>query len=152
VPFGDVICRSRSGASYRGYHADIDRMWSIGPPSDAVERWYRIAWECNRAMAEMIRPGTRCAEIYWAGNRVEKRFGLGDRPGGRTGHGYRNTGGLSVHPDNPTILEPGMIISVEPMFANEHGYFDIEDQYLVTIDGAECLHVLAPESIVIVQP
>jgi Xaa-Pro aminopeptidase len=44
-----------------------------------------------------------------------------------------------------TVLEPGMVISVEPMFATGHGYFDLEDQYLVTEHGAECLHELAPE-------
>ena len=61
-------------------------------------------------------------------------------PTGRTGHGFRNTGGLSVHPDNQTVLEPGMVISVEPMFPTIHGFFDLEDQYLVTEAGAECLH------------
>jgi Xaa-Pro aminopeptidase len=52
----------------------------------------------------------------------------------------RNSGGLSVHPDNHTLLEPGMVISVEPMFATDDGWFDLEDQYLVTESGREILH------------
>ena len=50
-----------------------------------------------------------------------------------------------MHPDNHTVLEPGMLISVEPMFAAEHGFYDLEDQYLVTETGREALHELAPE-------
>jgi hypothetical protein len=37
------------------------------------------------------------------------------------------TGGLSVHPDNHTVLESRIILSVEPMFGNRHGFYDLED-------------------------
>ena len=40
-----------------------------------------------------------------------------------------------------------MLISVEPMFAAEHGFYDLEDQYLVTETGREALHELAPETL-----
>ena len=65
--------------------------------------------------------------------------------------GYRNTGGLSVHPDNHTVLEPGMVLSVEPMLNNEYGYYDLEDQYLVTQTGREPLHELAPEELPVIS-
>jgi Xaa-Pro aminopeptidase len=81
---------------------------------------------------------------------VERRHGFPERVAGRIGHGYRNTGGLSVHPDNETVLEPGMILSVEPMYATMHGFFVLEDQYLVTEAGAEPLHPLAAQSLPIV--
>ena len=140
-----------SGAGFRGYWADIDRIWYLGAPPPIVRDWYRMTWECNRAMAEAIRPGSRCSEIYRAAQPIERHFGMPERPAGRTGHGYRNTGGLSVHPDNHTLLEPGMIISVEPMYANWHGFFDLEDQYLVTDTGAEPLHELAPEELPVIS-
>jgi Xaa-Pro aminopeptidase len=149
---GDLVCRGTSGASYRGYVGDVDRIWCVGRPSAAVERWYRVTWECNRAMAEAIRPGARCADVYAAGARVEAARGLPERRVGRVGHGLRNTGGLSVHPDCHTVLEPGMILSVEPMFGDEHGFFDLEDQYLVTETGHEPLHELAPEALPIIAP
>jgi Xaa-Pro aminopeptidase len=142
--------RGYSGVSYRGYEADIDRVWVIGKPTDAVRDLYRMTWECNRAMAEAIRPGVTCADVFAAGARVEARWGWPSRGTGRTGHGFRNTGGLSVHPDNSTVLEPGMVISVEPMFPTVHGFFDLEDQYVVTEAGAECLHEPAPEDVPVV--
>src|SRR6185437_9201530 len=115
-----------------------------GPPPEIVRHWYRTAWECNRAMAEEIKPGNRCSDIYAAGARIEERNGFPKRLVGRVGHGLRNTGGLSVFPGCHTVLEPGMIISVEPMFGNEYGWFDLEDQYLVTETGREALNGLAP--------
>jgi len=147
---GDLLCRAYSGVSYHGYGADVDRVWCIGEPSPAVRRWYRAAWECNRAMAEAIKPGNRCSDIYAACARVEEKHGLPKRLTGRVGHGLRNSGGLSVFPTNHTVLEPGMIISVEPMFGDEHGWFDLEDQYVVTEDGCEILHPPAPEDIPVI--
>ena len=66
------------------------------------------------------------------------------------GHGLRNAGGLSVHPDAHIVVEPGMIISVEPMFGHEYGWYDIEDQYVVTATGAERLNHLASEEIPVI--
>ncbi|MBV9544501.1 MAG: M24 family peptidase [Chloroflexi bacterium] len=88
---GDLLSRSNSGVTYRGYRGDVDRVWYIGQPPDIVRHWYRAAWECNRAMAELIRPGTRCSEMWAACDRVEQKYGLPRRRTGRVGHGYRNT-------------------------------------------------------------
>jgi Xaa-Pro aminopeptidase len=148
---GDLVCRGSSGVSYRGYPGDVDRIWCLGSPSPEVERLYRITWECNRAMAAALGPGVRCAEVYAAGARVEARYGLPERLVGRVGHGLRNTGGLSIHPDCQTVLEPGMIISSEPMFGNQHGFFDLEDQYVITATGAEALNPLAPEHLPVIR-
>jgi Xaa-Pro aminopeptidase len=147
---GDLLFRASSGVTYRGYYADNDRLWHLGPPPDVVREWYRVTWECNRAMAEAIKPGHRCSDVYAACARVERRHGFPLREVGRIGHGLRNTGGLSVHPDNHTVLEPGMVISVEPMFAAVHGFYDLEDQYLVTETGREALHELAPEELPVI--
>jgi Xaa-Pro aminopeptidase len=147
---GDQLMRGSSGASYRGYAADIDRICYIGQPPQIVLDWYRAAWECNRAMAEALQPGARCSDVYAAFARVERQHGLPESRSGRCGHGLRNTGGLSVHPDNHTVLEPGMVLSVEPMLNNEHGYYDLEDQYLVTETGRECLHAPASEQLPII--
>jgi Xaa-Pro dipeptidase len=141
---GDYVFRGWSGVHFRGYLADVDRACYVGLPTPEVQDLYRIAWECNQAMAQAIRPGSRCCDVYAACARVEAQAGLGERQTGRVGHGLRNVGGLSVHPANETVLEPGMILSVEPMFPTIHGFFDLEDQYVVTEAGAEILHAPAP--------
>jgi Xaa-Pro aminopeptidase len=148
---GDYVSRGTSGASYRGYGGDIDRSWHVGPPAAEVLRLYQITWECNQAMAEAIMPGNRCSDIYAACAAIERRHGLPERRAGRVGHGLRNSGGLSVHPDNHTILEPSMVISVEPMFATQDGWFDLEDQYLVTASGREILHAPATPDLPVID-
>jgi Xaa-Pro aminopeptidase len=110
-----------------------------------------MAWESNQAMAAVLRPGITAADVYAAGAAVEGRFGLWERVTGRTGHGYRNTGGLSVFPGCQTVLDAGMVISVEPIYHTPYGQFDLEDQYLITETGAECLHEPAPEHLPIVE-
>jgi Xaa-Pro aminopeptidase len=148
---GDVVMRGYSGVSYQGYVADTDRVWAIGEPTREVRDLYRMTWECNRAMAAAIQPGATCRDVYLAGARTETRHGYPERAAGRTGHGLRNTGSLSVHPDNWTELEVGMVISVEPMFPTVHGFFDLEDQYVVTEAGADCLHGAAPEELPVIH-
>ena len=148
---GDTICRGSSGASYRGYAADVDRVWHIGQPPEVVSRLYRVNWECVRAMEEAIRPGNLLSDVYAACARVEQKHGLPERLVGRVGHGLRNTSGLSVHPDNHTVLEPGMVFSCEPMFGNEWGFFDLEDQFLVTEKGYEILNSRAPEEMPVIE-
>lgn len=147
---GDYVARATSGVSYRGYNGDVDRGWQLGAPSPDVERHYQITWECNQAMAEAIKPGHRCSDIYEAGVEIERKHGLPERLTGRIGHGLRNSGGLSVHPANHTVLEPNMVISVEPMIATEDGWFALEDQYLVTATGAEILHTPAPRQLPVI--
>ncbi len=37
------------------------------------------------------------------------------------------------------------------MFAATHGFYDLEDQYLVTETGREALHELAPEALPLID-
>jgi Xaa-Pro aminopeptidase len=144
---GDVFCKGSSGVAYRGQGADIDRVWYVGTtPPATVARWYRVTWRCVEAMADALRPGATCADVFHARNRVAKAHGLPVRRVGRNGH-WTNPSGLSVHPDCQIVLEPGMVLSCEPTFVAAFGYFDLEDLFLVTEDGAERLHAAAPETI-----
>jgi hypothetical protein len=53
--------------------------------------------------------------------------------------------------DSHTVSEPGMILSVEQMFGNRYGFYDLEDQYVVPERGAECLHEPALEELPVVS-
>ncbi|MDF3014930.1 MAG: Metallopeptidase family, partial [Thermomicrobiales bacterium] len=52
---------------------------------------------------------------------------------------------------NHTVLEPNMVISVEPMFATDDGWFDLEDQYLVTATGRQILHTPATPDLPVIE-
>jgi Xaa-Pro aminopeptidase len=49
------------------------------------------------------------------------------------------------------VLVPNMVISVEPMFATDDGWFDLEDQYLVTATGRQILHTPATPDLPIIE-
>lgn len=144
---GDVFCKGSSGASYMGQGADIDRTWYVGKnPPQNVRKWYKVTYDCMDAMSEALKPGNTCADVFAAENRVAKKNGLPERFVGRNGH-WNNQSGLSVHPDCHIVLEPGMVISCEPTFVANFGYFELEDIFLITNDGCERLHKKAPEEI-----
>jgi Xaa-Pro aminopeptidase len=137
---GDVVARATGGTTYRGPPRDVDRTFCVGTPSDAVRRRYDGAVACLRAMRAAIRPGAECADVYAAYAAAARAAGWPERVVGRQGHGVFNGGGISVHPDCHLVLEPGMIVSCEPVLATEEGLFDVEDQFLVTESGREPLH------------
>ena len=140
IAFGDFLARSTGGTSCNGCPGDVDRSFHVGQPSDPVRRYYDGAVACLRAMREAIRPGNRCSEVFAAYAQCAEKVGWPVRTVGRQGHGLFNGGGISVHPDCHLVLEPGMIISCEPVLGNEHGLFDVEDQFVVTRAGNETLH------------
>ena len=144
---GDVFCKGSSGVSFMGQGADIDRTWHVGKkPASEVRKWYRVAYECLEAMAEALKPGATCSEVFAVENKVAKRNGLPERLVGRNGH-WSNQSGISIHPDCHLILEPGMVTSCEPTFVAKFGYFELEDIFLIIDDGCERLHKEAPEDI-----
>ena len=144
---GDVFCRGSSGVSYLGQGADIDRVWYMGgEPPAIVKKWYGATFRCVEAMAAVLKPGNTCADVSAVRNRVAEENGLPQLQVGRNGH-WSDLSGLSIHPDCNIVLEPGMVISCEPTFVSECGYFDIEDIFLIVEDGCKRLHRGAPPEI-----
>jgi Xaa-Pro aminopeptidase len=148
---GDFVARGWSGVGYRGCMADIDRMWYLGSnPEPRMKAYYRATWECMEAMKDLIRPGAKCSEIFGPTISIARKYGIPERRAGRNGHSDNLTG-ISIHPDNHLVLKEGMILQCEPTFADEYGYFDIEDVFLVTGSGCERLHSRAPEELPVIS-
>jgi Xaa-Pro aminopeptidase len=82
---GDLVFRGWSGARYRGYAADIDRDSFVGTPPARVRDQYRIAWEANRAMAEMLVPVSGALTSTRPGH--PWRSGMANRAGSPAGPG-----------------------------------------------------------------
>ena len=86
----------------------------------------------------MIRPGTRCCDIalelneIFAGEDLHqyRTFGYGHSFGSLS-HYYGREAGLELREDIETVLEPGMVVSMEPMImipegkAGSGGYRDM---------------------------
>jgi Xaa-Pro aminopeptidase len=149
---GDMVMID-AGAVYDGYATDFIRQACLGEPSPERRKWFDICVEANDACVEAIRPGVTGADVYEAGMAVFEREGLLDyNLLTIVGHGC----GVEVHEvpwlgerdtvyTSGTVLEPGMVVCVEPVIAGmdgpewREGIFIVEDKVMVTETGREVL-------------
>ena len=133
-----------TGARVGMYTIDYTRWGVFGPATDGLRRMYDALLEVNRTMAAALGPGVRCSEIYRIGiEAIEKACSCGnglERFGpSRMGHGQGLliTEPPSIHPDDHTPLEPGVVLSTEPGLTAEGIRMLWEDVYVISEDGSE---------------
>jgi len=140
------------GTSVNGYASDITRTFSVGAPSAQFAEVYEVVKRANEAGRAAARPGVAAQEVDRAARAVIDAAGYGLYFTHRTGHGL----GLEVHEGpnivegNTQILEAGMVFTVEPgiYLPGEVGV-RIEDDLVVTPDGAESLTTFPRELMVV---
>ncbi len=105
-----------------GYYTALERTLFLGEPDAATLR----LWEANVGAHELglslIKPGATCSGItdeinrYFAdaGLLQYRSFGYG-HSFGILSHYYGREAGLELREDIDTVLEPGMVVSIEPM-------------------------------------
>ncbi|HUS52955.1 MAG TPA: aminopeptidase P family protein [Thermohalobaculum sp.] len=131
------------------YYTALERTLFLGE-SDAAS--LKI-WEANVGAHELglslIRPGVRCSEICASVNAFfaerdllqYRSFGYG-HSFGVLSHYYGREAGLELREDIDTVLEPGMVVSMEPMLTlplglpGAGGYRE-HDILVLTENGAE---------------
>ena len=132
------------GTRVDGYPSDTTRTLVFdGEPSSEFKRVHEVVQEAQQAAIDAVEPGIEATEIDARARAVIEDAGYGEAFVHRTGHGV----GLEVHEepyiasDSETMLEPGMVFSVEPGVYLE-GEFGvrIEDLVVVTDDGCERLN------------
>ncbi len=136
------------GAAYNGYVSDLTRTFAIGEIDAESRRIFDTVLAANSAGRAAGRPGARCAEVDEATRRVIEVAGYGSRFTHRTGHGI----GRECHEDpyirgdNEQVLEVGMAYTVEPgIYLPGKNGVRIEDDVVVTADGAESLSTMSRE-------
>jgi Xaa-Pro aminopeptidase len=130
------------GAIYKGYWSDMTRGFFIGKPTQRQKAFYQAAKEINQAAIERVRPGIEVSEIDKAAEETTTRLGYRPYMLHRTGHSL----GLEIHelpsisPDDHTVLETGMVLTIEPgIYDFSIGAFRIEDTLVVADMGYEYL-------------
>jgi Xaa-Pro aminopeptidase len=156
------------GVLLEGYCSDMTRTVRLGRSSEYEWGVYHSVLEAQQAAVAAVRPGVRCGEVDEAARSVLRRAGLEKQFSHSTGHGV----GLEIH-EGPRIaakqeqvLEPGMVITIEPgaYLSRESGPrtnqpssrakragahaaafgVRIEDMVLVTKGGGEVLTAASP--------
>lgn len=132
-----------------GYYTALERTLFVGEVDDAS----LAIWNANVAAHEfgisLLKPGVSCAEVTEQINAFfedrgllqYRTFGYG-HSFGVLSHYYGREAGLELREDIDTVLEPGMVISMEPMLtipegqAGAGGYRE-HDILVITEDGNE---------------
>jgi len=138
---GDTLVTG-AGADIWGYLSELERTMFLGAPSAAQELWFGHMLALQDLSFEAIRPGARAADVDAAHRAYVERHALWANWRHHVGHGL----GQRIHESpfldigDPTVLEPGMVLSVEPgLYVPGLGGFRHSDTVLVTDDGIEFL-------------
>ncbi len=138
---GDVLFLD-TGAEIDGYYSDFDRNFAITHASDATKRAYVLAHKATKAGIHAVKPGARACDIWQAMADVLESGGATGGCVGRMGHGVglRNTEWPSLMATDQTVLQPGMVLALEPGFDFAPGKMMLhEENVIVTVDGAELI-------------
>jgi D-alanyl-D-alanine dipeptidase len=148
---GDAVVLDFGGVA-DGYCSDITRTVFVGEPARDQLAVYEVVRAAQQAAFEAVRPGAAAQDVDRAARSVIAEAGYGERFVHRTGHGI----GIEVHEPpyivegNETPLAAGMAFSDEPgIYLPGRFGVRIEDQIVVTGDGAERLNEASREPTVV---
>jgi len=139
---GDVVLLD-FGCRLDGYCSDLTRTYAFGRiPGVWFEEAYDLTLTAHRIAVEAVRPGISCRELDAVARDLICDAGYGEYFGHGLGHGV----GIEIHEaprvnhETETLLEPGMVITIEPgVYLPGQGGIRIEDLVVVTEDGIQNL-------------
>jgi creatinase len=132
-----------------GYYTALERTLFLDHASDAHLKLWEANVEVHRQGLSLIKPGARCCDIAAELNKTFERHGLLQyrtfgygHSFGVLSHYYGREAGLELREDIETVLEPDMVVSMEPMIMIPEGQpgaggYREHDILVVTEDGAE---------------
>ncbi len=130
------------GVKVEGYCSDITRTVFIDGPDEEFRKIYSVVDEAKKKAISFVKPGMRTDKLDGIARDVIKGAGFGDFFTHGLGHGV----GLAVHEaprisrSDPTILEQGMVITIEPgIYLPGKGGVRIEEMVIVEEGGHEII-------------
>jgi Xaa-Pro aminopeptidase len=144
---GDVVLADIA-AEWGWYASDVTRSFPAnGKFTERQRRVYEAVLAGQTAAAEALKPGTNFAKLDSIAKKAMAAAGLRDSE--MHPHGMCHHVGLAVHDPGDMIMKPGMIITIEPgSYLKKEGFgVRIEDCYLVTENGSECLSAGIPKTV-----
>ena len=130
------------GAKGRFYMSDLTRVLATRKISPKLAEVHAAVCRAQARAIACIRPGAVVQDVDAEARAALGESGYVDYFTHGLGHGF----GLEIHeapflrPNTPTVLEAGMVVTVEPgVYIPDWGGVRIEDDVLVTPDGCEVL-------------
>jgi Xaa-Pro aminopeptidase len=145
-----VVCDF--GVILSGYCSDMTRTIYVGRPSAEARGVYQAVKQAQQAAVDAVRPGISVGEVDRAARKSLQKSGLAKYFTHSTGHGV----GLEIHEaprvaaGQTEILQPGMVITIEPgVYVPGQWGVRIEDMVVVTEHGCEVLTPTSKELVAI---
>ena len=143
-----------TGSVFDSYFCDFDRNYAFGFICDEAKKAYQVVFDATDAGFKAAQVGNTTSDVYHAMNNVMQKGGALGNSVGRLGHGLGLQ--LTEWPSNTatdnTILEPGVILTLEPGMEYLPGKEMVhEENIVITTNGPEWLTKRAPEELPIIQ-
>ena len=138
---GDVLVTETSAPIW-GYNAELERAMIIGEPTDEMRRLFDHTVAAQEVAFAALRPGATCADVDGAVLSYFEENGLLPYWRQHVGHaiGLRNHEAPFLDVGDHTVVEPGMVFTIEPgLYSDEIGGFRHSDTVVVTPDGIDVL-------------
>lgn len=138
---GDTLVTG-AGAGVYGYLSELERTMFLGEPSADQRTFFAHMLVLQEIAFEALQPGATCASVDEAVRAYYEREGLTSYWRHHVGHSL----GQRIHESpfldigDKAVLEPGMVLSVEPgLYVPGLGGFRHSDTVLITESGLEIL-------------
>jgi Xaa-Pro aminopeptidase len=142
---GDVLMLD-TGAVWDGYFCDFDRNFAVGAASDAAQTGHERLIDAVNAGFEAAKPGAMMCDLFDAMSAVVAGGSGANADAGRMGHGLgmQLTEWPSIIPTDRTVIEPGMVLTLEPSVETVDGRIMVhEENIAITENGAVNLNTPA---------
>jgi Xaa-Pro dipeptidase len=143
-----------TGSVFDGYFCDFDRNFAIGHPSDLARKAYDLLYRATEKGLQAARAGITAADLYQVMARELTTWNGSSSSVGRIGHGLgmQLTEWPSLAPFDQTVLQPGMIITLEPGLEVSPGRMMVHEENIVIREsGAELLTRRAPKELPVID-
>lgn len=138
---GDVLVTGASCPMW-GYTSELERTMFVGEPNAKQIEMFTHMKNAQEIAFKAMKPGVKCSEVDTAVRSYYEQYNLMPYWKHHTGHaiGLRYHEGPYLDTGDHTIIQPGMVFTVEPGFyAPDLGGFRHSDTVAITEDGIEMM-------------
>ncbi len=111
-----------------GYYTALERTLFFGEVDAASLKLWEVNVRVHEEGQKLVKPGMRCCDVALELNKIYEEYGLlkyrtfgYGHSFGVLSHYYGREAGLEFREDIETVLEPGMVVSIEPMIMLPEG-------------------------------
>jgi Xaa-Pro aminopeptidase len=149
IGVGDVL-KFDVGCLVEGYSSDSGRTYVLGRARPRTRQIMQALQDAFAAGLEVLRPGHLLSEVHARATQAIARAGFTGFSRGHFGHSLGHDTFCEVPPfiaaQAHEPIEPGMVLAFEtPIYVDGEGGFIIEDQFLITAEGAQAAWSLPRE-------